>query len=202
MTSTIMPDSLPIPLLWFYLENLEDTKMIKEPQRGDMYVADLSPVRGSEQDGKRPVLIIQNNMGNRHSSTVIVAAITSSPKTYIPTHVSLFDVPILEKQSVVLLEQIRTIDKIRLEEYIGELYSKHMREVNNALAISLGLKSVIVQHMEMSLCGKCASQFYDLPDHKIRRVDYNQEVKEPCMFCNTRHGYDYDITTRYIRSNI
>ena len=98
----------------------------REIRRGDIYYADLSPVVGSEQGGIRPVLVIQNNTGNAYSPTVIVAAVTSKPKTKLPTHVILRDRKGLEKNSVVLLEQVRTIDKSRLREYVGILDRQQM----------------------------------------------------------------------------
>ena len=110
-------------------------------RRGDIYYADLSPVVGSEQGGVRPVLIIQNNVGNRYSPTVIAAAITSKgTKADLPTHIKLFaDESGLSKDSVVLLEQIRTIDKRRLKEKMGTLGAPDMDKVNEALSISFGL---------------------------------------------------------------
>lgn len=109
--------------------------------RGELYYADLSPVVGSEQGGVRPVLIIQNDMGNRHSPTVIVAAITSKmTKALLPTHVSLGrEENGLKQDSVVLMEQIRTIDRNRLKEYIGRLKQEQMARVETAAAVSLGL---------------------------------------------------------------
>ncbi len=112
-------------------------------KRGDMFYANLSPVIGSEQGGVRPVLVVQNNTGNRYSPTVIVAAITSKiNKGKLPTHVEIetshYNIP---KNSVILLEQIRTIDKRRLEEKIGSLDEKTMMDVNVALSISLGIIS-------------------------------------------------------------
>ena len=109
-------------------------------KRGDIYYADLSPVVGSEQGGVRPVLIVQNDTGNRYSPTVIAAAITSQTnKAKLPTHIALSAPDYgLPRDSVVLLEQIRTIDKTRLKEKIGELPEDVMKEVNNALLISLG----------------------------------------------------------------
>lgn len=109
-------------------------------KRGEIYLADLSPVVGSEQGGKRPVLVIQNNIGNKFSSTVIAAAITSATdKPKLPTHIEITkEESGLEKDSVILLEQIRTIDKIRLGALIGRLSEKKMREVEAALGISLG----------------------------------------------------------------
>ena len=108
-------------------------------KRGELYYADLSPVVGSEQGGIRPVLVVQNNVGNKYSPTVIVAAITSQiNKAKIPTHIELSANYGLAKDSVLLLEQIRTLDKRRLKEKIGFLDDKCMQSVNEALLISLG----------------------------------------------------------------
>lgn len=109
--------------------------------KGDMFYADLTPVVGCEQGGIRPVLIIQNNIGNRHSPTVIVAAITSrTEKNYLPTHIRLCSKQYgLRQNSLVLLEQVRTVDRSRLREYIGHLNELQMQEVNEALAVSFGL---------------------------------------------------------------
>ncbi len=110
-------------------------------RRGDIFYADLSPVVGSEQGGLRPVLIIQNDVGNRYSPTVIAAAITSRMgKTKLPTHIDIYaDRVGLAKDSVILLEQIRTLDKRRLREKMGHLDEAVMAEVNNAIAVSFGL---------------------------------------------------------------
>ena len=110
-------------------------------RRGDIYYADLSPVVGSEQGGIRPVLIIQNDVGNRFSPTVIAAAITSrDSKAKLPTHIRLYaDNSGISKDSVVLLEQIRTLDKRRLKEKMGTLNSYDMYKVDEALSISFGL---------------------------------------------------------------
>ncbi len=109
-------------------------------KRGDIYFADLSPVVGSEQGGVRPVLVIQNDVGNKFSPTVIVSAITSQlSKAKLPTHVELSSVQYhLPKDSVVLLEQIRTLDKKRLKDKITVLDERKMKEINRALLISLG----------------------------------------------------------------
>ncbi len=111
-------------------------------KRGDIYYADLSPVVGSEQGGMRPVLIVQNDTGNRHSPTVIAAAITSQiNKARLPTHIELEGGGFgLSKDSVVLLEQIRTIDKRRLKERMGKLDDMLMSRVDSALAVSFGLQ--------------------------------------------------------------
>jgi len=110
-------------------------------RRGDIYYADLSPVVGSEQGGMRPVLIVQNDIGNKHSPTVIAAAITSQiNKAKLPTHIELEARSFgLSKDSVVLLEQIRTIDKTRLKEKMGRLDDSLMHRVDNAIAVSFGL---------------------------------------------------------------
>lgn len=109
--------------------------------RGDIYYADLSPVVGSEQGGMRPVLIVQNDIGNKHSPTVIAAAITSRlDKAKLPTHIEVGGTCGLAKDSVVLLEQIRTLDKKRLKEKMGTLDVSSMSAVNSALSISFGLK--------------------------------------------------------------
>ena len=110
-------------------------------KRGDIFYADLSPVVGSEQGGMRPVLIVQNDTGNRHSPTVIAAAITSQiGKARLPTHIELSGQSVgLTRDSVILLEQIRTLDKSRLRERMGKLDDTTMTAVDNALAVSFGL---------------------------------------------------------------
>ncbi|MBY1896629.1 MULTISPECIES: type II toxin-antitoxin system PemK/MazF family toxin [unclassified Clostridium] len=112
-------------------------------KRGDIYFARLNPIVGSEQGGKhRPVLIISNNKGNRYSTTVIVAAITGMEhnKANLPTHVIAKGCEFLEKDSIILLEQIRTLDKQRLQEYIGTFDKHLMLSVDDALAVSIGVK--------------------------------------------------------------
>ena len=160
----------------------------REIRRGDIYYADLSPVVGSEQGGIRPVLVIQNNTGNAYSPTVIVAAVTSKPKTKLPTHVILRDRKGLEKNSVVLLEQVRTIDKSRLREYVGIL--------DKALRTSTGVRK-LDKPIQLCLCPVCAKIFYESPEHFIKRADYGQRKKEVCMFCQSRKGYDYLIRNKY-----
>ena len=110
-------------------------------KRGDIFYADLSPVVGSEQGGVRPVLIVQNDVGNRYSPTVIAAAITSKmQKNKLPTHIEVNALDCgLTKNSVVLLEQVRTIDKKRLREHMGTLDSSDMNKVNDAISVSFGL---------------------------------------------------------------
>ena len=110
-------------------------------KRGELYYADLSPVVGSEQGGIRPVLVVQNDIGNKYSPTIIAAAITSRmSKAKLPTHIDIMGSHVgLSKDSVILLEQIRTLDKKRLREHMGKLDDRHMHLVNEAIAVSFGL---------------------------------------------------------------
>jgi mRNA interferase MazF len=118
-------------------------KVDNEIKRGDIYYADLSPVVGSEQGGMRPVLIVQNDVGNKHSPTVIAAAITSQiNKARLPTHIELSANSYgLTKDSVILLEQIRTIDKRRLREKMGNIDTSLMSRIDTAIAVSFGIGS-------------------------------------------------------------
>ena len=114
--------------------------MRKAIRRGDLFYADLNPVVGSEQGGIRPVLLIQNDVGNHFSPTVVAAAITSrKAKNSLPTHILLENVPGLAPTSLLLLEQLRTIDRKRLRGYIGRISKEKMLEVDAALAISIGI---------------------------------------------------------------
>ena len=125
-----------------------DNDNIHSAYRGDIFYADLEPVRGSEQGGIRPVLIIQNDIGNRHSPTVIVAAITSRIKHHrLPTHVNLNGMQCgLHNESTIMLEQLRTLDKQRLLGYAGTVGKSKMREVNTALEISIGIKNLLTDN--------------------------------------------------------
>jgi mRNA interferase MazF len=120
---------------------MEVIPMKIEIKRGDMFFANLDPVIGSEQGGTRPVLIIQNDVGNKYSpTTIVVATITSkTSKTKLPTHISLPHVPGLDRDSLLLLEQLRTIDRSRLRAYVGRLDTDTMQMVDQALAVSIGL---------------------------------------------------------------
>lgn len=173
--------------------------------RGDMYYANLAPAVGSEQSGFRPVVVIQNNFGNKYSPTIVVAAITSrsSDKINLPTHIRLSPDYGLEKNSIVLLEQIRTIDRKRLSKYIGTLNDNTIAQINYALLVSVGLDKYpidmlgsINDKLVLCLCHSCASQFYSLPDHHIKRLDYYQEIKDKCDYCNMRFGFDFVVTHR------
>ncbi len=170
--------------------------MSKEITRGDIYFANLNPVLGSEQGGLRPVLVIQNDIGNKNSTTVIIAPITGKTKPHIPTHVLLDDVAELRPDSIVLLEQLRTIDVLRFGKKIGSLSSLIMEEIDEALQISLGLKTAEANPMILTLCPKCVQAYYDTESYFIHRRTYDQEIKEPCTMCNVGLGYDYEVTRR------
>jgi len=114
------------------------------PKRGEIWWADMGTGVGSEQQGPRPVLIIQNDVGNVFSPTVIVAAITDAKKKHLPTHIQLGREHGLPKNSVVMLEQIRTLDKKRLNRRVGELSQQNLRDLNSALQISVGLAEAVV----------------------------------------------------------
>ena len=160
--------------------------------RGGMYYANLEPGVGSEQNGHRPVVIIQNNVGNKHSPTVIVAAITAKVgvKAKLPTHYYIGAEDGLEQPSIVLLEQLRTIDKHRLDSYIGQMSSKHIDGVNHALAVSLDLIHKINDALIMSLCPVCEQHFRNTGSYHVYRLDPEQEAKDTCTYCNKRMGFD------------
>lgn len=163
--------------------------------RGDMYYADLGKGIGSEQEGYRPVIIIQNNVGNKHSPTVIIASITSKKdaKAKLPTHYLLGVEDGLELPSLVLLEQLRTIDKRRLSSFIGHLSEKHIQGINHALAVSVGLIESIPNKLILCLCRTCAENFYGSGAFVLRRVNSEQTEKDTCTYCNSRKGFDYEI---------
>lgn len=181
-----------------------------EMLRGQMYYANLDPVIGSEQGGNRPVLVIQNNVGNRFSPTIIVAPITTRVKKIRqPTHIGIPPFFGLPQNSMAMLEQIRTIDKSRLGDYVGCLDDDVMDYIDEALGISVGLEDIsspdgeqgsagvepqeeVPAEMVLTLCGTCLKQFIYSPDHIVKRIDRTQ-TKEPCMYCNVRDGYDYRI---------
>ena len=162
-----------------------------EVLRGQMYYADLDPVIGSEQGGNRPVLVIQNNIGNRHSPTIIIAPITTRvKKLHQPTHIGVPPYFGLPQNSMVMLEQIRTIDKSRLGSYVGCLDDDVMDYVDEALGISVGLHDLAVKEqksyadeprdemhgeMVLTLCGTCLRQFICSPEHIVRRINQTQD---------------------------
>ena len=172
--------------------------MNKTYLRGEMYYADLGRGIGSEQEGYRPVVIIQNDIGNKHSPTVIVASISSKTggKGKQPTHYYINAENGLREPSMVLLEQIRTIDKHRLGQRIGRLSEKHIAGINHALAISIGLIDPAPQKLTLCLCSTCVDNFFGTGAYHLKRVDPNQIEKETCTYCNQRRGYDYIVVKK------
>ncbi len=174
---------------------MEKSETIK---RGSIFYFDLKTGVGSEQNGLRPVMIVQNDKGNTYSPTVIVVPITSKPKKYyLPTHVYIGKQFGLPEESMLLIEHIRTVDKKRLLGFIGIADTEFMHKVDNALEISLGLsKKMEIKSFELSLCGTCLNNFFSTKDYEIRRIDPFQSVKETCTYCQQKTGYDYSIKSR------
>ena len=168
---------------------------MKNVKRGDLYMADLDPVKGSEQGGIRPVLIISNDINNRNSRAFLAAPVTSRPKKRLPTHVRLRGIQGLPRDSTVLTEDHRSLDETRFGPYMGHVNSGTMKKVDNALKYSMDLHDEEIKSL-ITLCGPCAAAYYDTNAYEIRRADRNQTVREVCMFCNTRMGYDYYLTRK------
>ena len=166
--------------------------------RGEMYYADLGHGIGSEQQGHRPVVIIQNNIGNKHSPTVIVASITSKigVKAKLPTHYYIGTGNGLELPSVALLEQLRTIDKCRLENYIGQLSESQIEGLNHALAVIINFIHESKNALIMSLCSVCEQHFRNTGLYHIHHLNPNQTEKDTCTYCNQRKGFDCVIIRR------
>lgn len=174
-------------------------------KRGDIYLANLNPVEGSEQGGIRPVLVIQNDTANLHSPTVIVVPMTSKPKkVYLPTHIVLPRSLGIKEDSVLLFEQIRTIDKSRLIKYIAPITDIYEEKVNDAIQISLSLDSKPSSNgLLMTLCATCRSDFVNTEAYHVWR-DYSCDTKDTCTYCNHRQGYDYIIQSKedYVRNRV
>ncbi|MCD7920542.1 MAG: type II toxin-antitoxin system PemK/MazF family toxin [Clostridiales bacterium] len=188
----------------------------KQYHRGDIYFANLDPHYGSEQGGIRPVLIVQNDSGNRYSPTLVVAAATkrTDKKPYLPTHVILNHIPGMEYDgdSMFLLEQLYTIDKHRIKGFAGRITEEQQRKVNVGLAASLGLEDMNDGNVKIPrpvrkkrsspqgdpsmlfcLCPTCRSKFFDTKQYYIIRADRKQKDKDVCTYCQTRMGYDYYV---------
>ena len=142
---------------------------------------------------------IQNDVGNRHSPTTIVAAISTQIRTKanLPTHYHLKPGSGLVQPSMVMLEQIRTVDKTRLVQYIGKLSDGEIKGLNHALAISIGLIPTTPGKLTLCLCSTCAENFYGSGAYYLRRVNPIEVEKELCTYCNQRVGFDYEITPRH-----
>lgn len=188
--------------------------------RGEIYYANLENGLGSEQMGYRPVLIIQNDTGNKYSPTVIVAAVSSmKKKDYLPTHITLPKEIGIEENSIVMLEQLRTLDKRRLEDFVCRVDSDIMNLIDHALMISVGVKrekgkdriphtnheemgvSVDRGEMMLCLCGVCVRQFIYSPEYSVKKLTQNHKETELCNYCQVRKGRDYRIIRRTLISD-
>lgn len=174
---------------------------VRKIRWGDIYYCDLGAGKGSVQSKLRPVLIIQNNVGNENGPTTVVAAISSViKKMYLPTHILLDPSCGLREKSIVMLEQVRTVDKKDLMEYVGEITDKATLEaIKRGIAIEMGVIECPKPNQKklvLSLCPKCRSAYLDIPGNKIRRVDHLQVEKEKCDMCQRAFGFDYYIKNR------
>lgn len=164
-------------------------------RRGDIYYANLDPVVGSEQGDCRPVLVVQNNTGNEHSPTVVVTPITGNiMKNSLPTHVTLSKACGLEKDSLVLTEQIRSIDRSRLGNYIGYAGKSAMLFVDRALLICIGLRCRNKKPQFYSLCNKCEKNFRS-SGYVIVKKGW-QKNKTPCAVCGNQSGLVFGVFTK------
>ena len=174
---------------------------------GEIYYCNLGNTKGSVQSGIRPVLVIQNNVGNDNSPTTVVATITTVlKKLNQPTHILLNISCGLKEKSMVMLEQIRTVDKEReLLGYIGKVSDeKTIYSIRQGLLVELGLKKKPQPRRSgliLSLCSKCRDEFMSVPDNILRRVDTLQVVKERCDKCQINYGYDYLIAKKSTHCN-
>lgn len=155
-------------------------------------MVDLDPVRGSEQGGIRPALVIQNDTGNLHSPTLIVAPVTSSIKPKLPVHLPISGISSLRRNSTLLLEQIRVIDKSRIGKYLGSVTNVAMRLVDAAIAVSLDIRLKDREASEMTLCPICKSQYED-SGFEVRLASRPTDPMETCDFCNYRQGFNYEV---------
>lgn len=165
--------------------------------RGEIYYTDFGDGVGSEQKGYRPAVIISNNMGNKNSTTVIVAAITTlrPEKAKLPTHVYVGTETGLDNPSIILLEQIRTISKDRLGDYVGKLSQGQLEALWCALAISVGETRGDDNNIVMCLCKRCADNFRAMGKYKLHCVAKEQK-KDTCTYCNYRKGFDYELVPK------
>ena len=161
--------------------------------RGEIYFANLGSAVGSEQDGFRPVLVVQNNIGNAHSPTIVVAPLTSSKKAFLPTHVRIARTGLLTTDSIALCEQLRTLDRKRLDSYIGRIEPKEQRAVDHALAVSLELSSQ-PKTLDFTLCQSCKANF-EYADYTLVKRGF-MEHKEACDLCRVGMGYEYGVFAR------
>ena len=168
-------------------------------RRGDIYYADLNPVVGSEQGDCRPVIIVQNDVGNNHSPTVIVTPLTRNlRKNPLPTHVVIPQSNGLDQDSLVLTEQIRTIDRSRLANYIGHISDEIMLDIDKALAVCVGLEKRRPPNsaiLVLSLCSHCEADFRNSGYFVIKKGF--QEVGTDCDICRNGEGFSFAVFNLY-----
>jgi len=165
--------------------------MIQQIKRGDIFYADFDPVQGSEQGGVRPCLVVQNDIGNIHSPTVVVVPLTGSKKAFLPTHVRIIRKGGLRFDSIALCEQLRTIDRTRLDGFIGRIDRDTQATIDAALAVSLELPAIKEKPFDLTLCYRCKSDFEEIGRLVMRRGF--QRVKESCDRCQLGMGWHYAI---------
>ena len=181
-------------------------KDIKDIRWGDIYYCDLGVTNGSVQSGIRPVLVIQTNRLNENSPTVVVAAITAvKKKTTMNTHIELDTDCGLKEPSMVMLEQLRTVDKAtELDNFVGRITdSRKIKEIRRGLKFAVGIpikpknerKGVV-----LSLCPRCRSEFQSIPENIVKRLDPFQSEKEVCDKCQVGYGYEYMIFKKHRRN--
>lgn len=165
--------------------------------RGDIFLADLGEGVGSEQRGRRPVIIIQNDVGNKFSNTLIIAAISSSikHKSHLPTHHKIKAENGLTSNSVILLEQIRTIDKNRIISYIGHIDPKHIAAIEFSMAISLGFISPDTKSVTLCLCDECVTRFANKKVFSIQKARTLTKMGI-CVCCSKKSKHFYNITQK------
>lgn len=170
----------------------------KTIKRGEIYYYDFGINEGSVQNGCRPVLVVQCDEGNQASETTIVAAITSSKKRYLPTHISLDESCGLREPSIVLMEQLRTINASELLDYVGTINDDQlMRMVNRGLKKALGMWSFQARPTDdvRCLCPKCLDDYLETSEYIIRRLNPYDREKHTCDKC-FRTGYEYILSPR------
>jgi mRNA interferase MazF len=174
---------------------------------GEIHYCDLGKAKGSVQCGRRPVMVVQTNLLNKHSPTVLVAVITSvKKKENVDNHILLGTDCGLKEPSMLMLEQLRTVDKAEeLEEFIGKVTDEDkINEIKKGLKYTVGIPMRPKRKRQgiiLSLCPRCRSEFFAVPENILRRVDPLQSEKEVCDKCQVGYGYDYFLMKREKRSD-
>ena len=184
---------------------MEKRKGLESVKWGEIYYCDLGNTKGSVQSGRRPVLVVQTNQINRTSPTVIVAMITTArKKEALDTHVLLDTSCGLKHSSMVLLEQLRTVDKAEeLLEYVGKVEDENLiQDIKRGLKFTVGIPMRPKRSRKgyvLSLCPRCRQEFMSVPENLVRRMDPFQAEKELCDKCQVGYGYDYLVMKKFRR---